>query len=289
LPTGGTFSRAKILVFRPHEQVFTAIINVAIRRDTVSWIGKSDCAYTSTIRKWNDMLLPIPKQLTVISPHLDDAVFSCGGLLAESRDALVITVFAGVPDPEIQAPAWDIATGFNSGYQAVLARREEDAESMRRLGTTGTWLSFWDRQYGRSYQATDLVPALQAILEQRSGTILMPMGLFHPDHLLTSNACLAVREALLLRQRLTKDGATEHSINWFVYEDAIYRQVPGLVLTRIAAWKQAGLGVRAVEFPTTSAKKKAYAVGAYRSQLPLFGAAKRADMGFPERYWQLET
>lgn len=235
------------------------------------------------------MLLPIPQHITVISPHLDDAVFSCGRLLAESRDALVITVFAGVPDPEIAAPAWDIATGFSSGYQAVLARRDEDTESMRRLGARGTWLSFWDGQYGRSYQATDLVPVLKTILEQRGGTVLMPMGLFHPDHLLTSNACLAVREAFLLAQQYKEDGANDHPMNWFVYEEAIYRQRPGLVLARLAAWKQAGLKMCAVQFPTSSVKKKAYAVGAYQSQLPRFGAAHRADMGAPERYWQLDT
>ncbi|BCX67274.1 PIG-L family deacetylase [Pseudomonas izuensis] len=234
------------------------------------------------------MLLPIPKRLTVISPHLDDAVFSCGCLLAESRDALVITVFAGVPDPEIAAPAWDIATGFSSGYQAVLARRDEDTESMRRLGARNEWLSFWDSQYGRSYQTTDLVPALKTIIEQRGGTVLMPMGLRHPDHLLTSNACLAVREALRLAQQYTEDGVPDHPMNWFVYEEATYRQFPGLVITRLAAWKQAGLTMRAVKFPTSSIIKKAYAVGAYQSQLPLFGTAKRADMGSPERYWQLD-
>ncbi|WP_433766212.1 PIG-L family deacetylase [Pseudomonas putida] len=235
------------------------------------------------------MLLPIPKQITVISPHLDDAVFSCGCPLAESRDALVITVFAGLPDPEITAPAWDLATGFSSAYQAVLARRDEDTESMRRLGAKNAWLNFWDSQYGRSYQATDLVPTLQTIIEQRGGTVLMPMGLRHPDHLLTSNACLAVREALLLAQKYDENGAPpDQQMNWVVYEEATYRQFPGLVLTRLAAWKQAGLTMRAVKFPTTSVMKKAYAAGAYQSQLPLFGTAKRADMASPERYWQLD-
>lgn len=235
------------------------------------------------------MLLPIPKQITVISPHLDDAVFSCGCLLAESRDALVVTVFAGVPDPEIAAPAWDVATGFRSGCQAVLARRDEDAESMRRLGARTTWLSFWDSQYGRSYQTTDLVPALKEIIEQRGGTVLVPMGLRHPDHLLTSNACLAVREALLLTQQCSENGTPSgHPVNWMVYEEATYRQFPGVVLTRLATWRQAGLSMRAVKFPTSSVMKKAYAAGAYKSQLPLFGTAKRADMASPERYWQLD-
>ncbi|MDB6143117.1 MAG: family deacetylase [Pseudomonas sp.] len=234
------------------------------------------------------MLLPIPQHITVISPHLDDAVFSCGCLLAQSRDALVITIFAGVPGPEIAVPAWDKATGFSNGYQAVLARRDEDTESMRRLGARSIWLSFWDGQYGRSYQTTDLVPALKTILEHRGGAVFMPMGLFHPDHLLASNACLAVREAFLLAQQYKEEGATDHPMIWFVYEEAIYRQLPGLVLTRRAAWKQTGLKMCAVEFPTSSVKKKAYAVGAYQSQLPLFGAANRADMGSPERYWQID-
>lgn len=233
------------------------------------------------------MLLPISKQITVISPHLDDAVFSCGYLLAESRDALVITVFAGVPDAGIQAAPWDTATGFSSGYQAVLARRDEDSESMRRLGATGTWLNFWDGQYGRSYQTTDLVPALKTILQQRGGTILFPMGLVHPDHLLTSNACLAVREALRT-QPYIEDGATDLPINWFVYEEAVYRRVPGMAAARIASWKQAGIGMCAVKFPSSSLKRKAHAVAAYQSQLPLFGALKRVDMILPEHYWRLD-
>jgi len=235
------------------------------------------------------MLLPIPKQITVISPHLDDAVFSCGCLLAESRDALVVTVFAGVPGPEVATPAWDVATGFSSGCQAVLARRDEDTESMRRLGARNEWLSFWDSQYGRSYQTSDLVPALKTVIEQRGGTVLMPMGLRHADHILTSNACLAVREAMLLAQPYRENGAPpDYPMNWVVYEEATYRQFPGLVLTRLAAWKQAGLTMRAVKFPTSSVMKKAYAAGAYQSQLPLFGIAKRADMAFPEHYWQLD-
>jgi LmbE family N-acetylglucosaminyl deacetylase len=235
------------------------------------------------------MLLPIPKKITVISPHLDDAVFSCGCLLADSPDALVITVFAGLPDPGIEAPAWDRAAGFSSGYQAVLARRKEDAESMRRLGARGAWLSFWDGQYGRSYEPTDLVPQLRTIPQQRGGTILMPMGLVHPDHLLTSNACLAVREALLLAQQSKGSGATGHPAYWFTYEEVIYRRVPGVVDTRLAAWKQAGLGVCAVKFPTSSAEKKTWAAGAYQSQLPLFGVTKRTDIGLAERYWRLDT
>jgi len=235
------------------------------------------------------MLLPIPKQITVISPHLDDAVFSCGSLLAGSLDALVITVFAGIPDPCVKAPAWDKAAGFTSGHQAVLARRKEDAESMRRLGARGAWLHFWDGQYGRCYDPIELIPPLRTVLQQRGGAILMPMGLVHPDHLLTSNACLAVREELLLAQQPARNEKTCHPAFWLVYEEAIYRRDSAAVDIRLAAWKRAGLGMCTVRFPTSNAEKKAYAVNAYQSQLPLFGVAKRTDIGLAERYWRLDA
>ena len=39
----------------------------------------------------------------IISPHLDDAVWSCFSLLVRADDVLLATVFAGMPDG---APGW---------------------------------------------------------------------------------------------------------------------------------------------------------------------------------------
>jgi len=38
-----------------------------------------------------------PTRWLVISPHLDDAVFSCRQLLAQAPGSVVVTVFAGIP------------------------------------------------------------------------------------------------------------------------------------------------------------------------------------------------
>jgi LmbE family N-acetylglucosaminyl deacetylase len=41
--------------------------------------------------------------LVILSPHLDDAVWSCFSLLAREQDVVVATVFAGIPDG---GPGW---------------------------------------------------------------------------------------------------------------------------------------------------------------------------------------
>lgn len=80
-------------------------------------------------------------RVIVMSPHLDDAVFSIGGFLSVWRDqAEVITVFteggAGEND------AWARATGFADSVAEHLARRQEDALAMSRLGCRFRHLGF---------------------------------------------------------------------------------------------------------------------------------------------------
>ena len=59
----------------------------------------------------------------VISPHLDDAVFSCGDWLATHPGAIVMTVFAGVPRDGALHTEWDNRCGFADASHAILARR----------------------------------------------------------------------------------------------------------------------------------------------------------------------
>ena len=61
--------------------------------------------------------------MVVISPHLDDAVFGCGRLLASRPGSIVVTLFAGVPDDAGQLTDWDARCGFTTAGEAVWARR----------------------------------------------------------------------------------------------------------------------------------------------------------------------
>lgn len=63
--------------------------------------------------------------IVVVSPHPDDAVLSCGGLLAAHSDALVLTVFDGDP-PTPRQPPFD-------GFVDPKARRDEDRTAIADL------------------------------------------------------------------------------------------------------------------------------------------------------------
>lgn len=220
----------------------------------------------------------------VISPHLDDGVFSCGALLAGAPGSIVATVFAGVPPRGTPAPPWDRQAGFASGDAAILARRAEDRQACALLGAQPVWCNLLDHQY-ETPCSMDAVRAVLAPLVQRhtDATVLAPLGLFHSDHLLVSDAA---------RQVCLAYGAPHR---WRFYEDALYRRDTQRVQDRLAAWRAQGLALLPLATAETdeadltdaAAQLKATAVCAYASQLALFSADALADLRAPERYWTL--
>lgn len=239
--------------------------------------------------------MEIPHPLTIISPHLEDAVFSCGSLLAASRQALVITVFAGLPGPDLAAPAHDSAAGFATARAAMETRRHEDACALSALGAEPVWLDFLEQQYGQRYDAVSIALRLGRLLAlQPGGTVLAPMGLRHADHMLVNAACMLVREATFadLPETVPHAEGDTHTLvaRWIFYEEAIYRRVPGAVQSRMAGWWQEGLLASPVHMPIgVFTTQKARAVEAYKSQLALFSPAQLADVCAPERYWSLDA
>ena len=220
--------------------------------------------------------------VTIISPHLDDAVFSCGMVMAGSPGARVITVFAGAPPTDSPAPAWDRAAGFATARQAVQARREEDRRALAVLGAEAIWLDYWDGQYGRHYRPADIGAGIRRVLQiQSEGLVLAPLGLFHPDHVLAHEAC-----------RLLMQDHGAGRLRWLCYEDAIHRCVPGIVQERLGECRAAGLVATTVKPPVSAPSRhiiagKDEAVNAYASQIPLFNAAQLGDLCAPERFWML--
>lgn len=94
-----------------------------------------------------------PWERIYLSPHFDDAVFSCGGTIHRQRRAgkkvLVITVFSAAPDEN--APLSTLAEGFHrhmdSGNDPVAIRRREDTEALNRLGASFRHFDFKDAVY----------------------------------------------------------------------------------------------------------------------------------------------
>lgn len=145
--------------------------------------------------------------IVVLSPHFDDAVLACGAFLAGRPGATVLTVCAGLPPPEMPAPDWDRRCGFHSARQAVLARIDENRQALGLLRAVGRQLAMLDSQYGG--QCEGLSPRLaRELAEMRPALVLMPLGLFHDDHIRVSNAALRVRRWL------------GPGMSWVAYEDA---------------------------------------------------------------------
>ena len=76
-----------------------------------------------------------------LSPHLDDAVLSCGGLIyrqVRAGDTVrVLTVFAGDPPPGAHSPfADELRARWRGVADPVGLRRAEDQAALERLGAT---------------------------------------------------------------------------------------------------------------------------------------------------------
>jgi LmbE family N-acetylglucosaminyl deacetylase len=215
----------------------------------------------------------------VVSPHCDDAVLSCGGLLAARPGATVVTVFAGDPPPGAPLTEWDVAAGFRPGDRPMAARRAEDGAALALLGARPVWLRFLDAQYGPPPPDDAVAAALERLLSGAGPRcVAVPLGLFHEDHRLVHRAALRARER-------------HPGHDWLVYAEALYRRIPGLVDAALAGLADAGLRAAPLE-PTrhSSPALKRRAVACYRSQLRALATPGRpghADAFAPERLWRL--
>jgi LmbE family N-acetylglucosaminyl deacetylase len=214
-------------------------------------------------------------RLAIVSPHLDDAVFGCGELLAERTAAIVVTVFAGIPAEYRGSTPWDRACGFVTPQEAVRSRRAEDQEALDCLAARPIWLRFLDSQYAASPGVDAVAAELSRVLADAAAeTVLVPLGLYHSDHELAHEACLLARASLPAER-------------WIAYEDALYRRREGVLQRRLAHLLQRGIVATPVFF-RTGASAKVDAIRCYRSQLRAFGSAALADTALPEGYWRLD-
>ena len=77
-------------------------------------------------------------RLSVVSPHLDDAVLSVAALIhdraASGWDVKVVTVFGNDPMSDDPPSPWEASAGFQNAGHAARRRRDEDAVACRSLG-----------------------------------------------------------------------------------------------------------------------------------------------------------
>ena len=144
-----------------------------------------------------------------VSPHLDDAVFSCGGLLAALSDSgwrvVVATVFTGsVSAPTGFALACQLDKGLPPDVDYMALRRDEDRAAARVVGAEARWLRFLEAPHRGYHSAAALFGGLHvaddvegpvarslgAILDELSPDLVLgPQAIGgHVDHLVTVRA-----------------------------------------------------------------------------------------------------
>ena len=124
--------------------------------------------------------------LLIISPHIDDAVFSCWRAL-NSTNSTVLTVFAGIPDKD-HSTYWDRICGQINSIEAMNLRRAENDTILGHTKTKIQYLDFLDSQY-RNYPIK-MADLTNEIIKHHNlnSEILVPLAMGkpyrHKDHVL---------------------------------------------------------------------------------------------------------
>lgn len=185
-----------------------------------------------------------------LSPHLDDAVLSCGHTLYhESSSTIVATAFAADPRHDL-VTKYDVDCGFDGALQAMAARREEDRLACTLLGVQPVHGPFVQSAYGVKAGVIALAEWISELLVGDEARLFAPLGIVHDDH-------IAIRRAIAtLAPRL--------SGRLVVYEEIPYR---------VLAPEHAAEAIAEAEFTATlydpnvqHTPAKAAAIACYGSQ-----------------------
>jgi LmbE family N-acetylglucosaminyl deacetylase len=259
--------------------------------------------------------LAAERRIIVLSPHLDDAVLSCGGLVATAVMLDVpVTVVSIFTAPPSRLPPPPLACWFHTrcglADDAMHTRKLEDHAALASLGAELRHLDLEECMYRRG-PAGDPVyaterevfagtsarePTLMAQLAERiraieewgeADMVAAPLGIGgHVDHALTRDATLACRGS--------KSAADTRT--YLLFED-----VPYLLYRRCRGWQRrlpGNLRPSVLRLRSNAWAAKLDAIAAYSSQEQILwedSNAWRADLssyaavlgaGLPaERYW----
>jgi LmbE family N-acetylglucosaminyl deacetylase len=131
--------------------------------------------------------------ILVLSPHPDDAVFSCWSILAANEPATVANVFAAVPPPG-SVTYWDRICAARDSAEQMRARLAEDRDALAQLVGSPVCLPLFEEQY-RATPPTlrELDRALSSAVGA-AAAVYAPaaVGASHVDHRLVRGLARAI-------------------------------------------------------------------------------------------------
>ena len=133
----------------------------------------------------------------LLSPHWDDAVFDCWGLVNAPERLTVVNVFAGIP-PAGPTTRWDRITGASESASRARERIAEDSAALADAGRTPHNLALLDAEY----RAPGPAPSLREIDRMLSSVAPVASRLYAPAALGQNQDHRLVRwyAQMLLRQ-----------------------------------------------------------------------------------------
>ena len=223
-----------------------------------------------------------------VSPHLDDLALSCSTFLAGHPGSVMVTVFAGGPTSVDPLPGWDRGClVFEPGDDVVGARRDEDRRAAKVLHASTRHLDHWDYQYrdptyGYEGPTSGLAAAVAADLRSLVGELavdqwLVPLGILHPDHQVTAEACLLA-------------AGRRSNVEWLVYEELPYATVyPEERRIAMDALRHHGFSLEQLATPCASEGQaaKRSAIECYASQMPALAGGVDQAVATQERIHRL--
>lgn len=217
-----------------------------------------------------------------LSPHSDDAILSCGGLLhqlaSRGERASIVTLFGGVCQPPYPLYVEQMHQLWGSPHDIARLRKAEDEAAAARLGVdllvltehliacyrrapAGDWLyPDLNSLFGPVHPPDgDLIPALQRSLEMHFDLsrcqLYAPLGVrLHVDHLIAFN---------LAMQLQTESKAAPV----IFYEDFPYASHKDALAERVD--QLPGLSPTHIPLSQEELRAKIEASSYYRSQIPM--------------------
>lgn len=222
----------------------------------------------------------------ILSPHLDDAVFSCWHLLDSAAAVSVLNVFAAVPPPGRPLPRWDRITGAPDPAERVRERVKEDRAALALAGRKPTNLPLVEAQYRDDRPSFDEV--FLATRERLTGgeRLVAPAGIGgHSAHLLVRAAGFVLAaEGFAVSFFADVPYATEFGWpSWATGDD------PDASVDVDAAWgedigplSEAGYRPRAIALDEDAQQRKVEAMRTYRTQFAALEAGGQRRLTHPE-------
>lgn len=220
-----------------------------------------------------------------LSPHLDDAVLSCGGSIStqvrSGKSVLVVTFFSASPeDPSLTAQARELRERWGRARDPMGARRKEDVRAMEKLGAHALHLPFLDCVYRH---AEDLSQAHYPTEEAIFGDVHPSEEGWHHALTVAFLAGVARAESTIIHAPLSVGHHVDHVLirrvglellrrgnEVLFYEDYPYAGDAQSVSHAFAPWSPPCWERGSLAFGEEAIAAKTEAVACYASQISTF-------------------